>query len=353
MIPFRERNPVTIGAVSLAVIAVLMLAAFRAEDLPLIGGGNTYYATFAEAGGLQPNDEVRIAGVRVGEVRAIELDGNSVKVEFQVDESAHFGPQSQASIRIKTLLGRMYVDIDPVGKGQLPEDGTIPKSRTTSPYDVVQAFSGLANTSEQINTHQLSKSLNTMAGLMKNTPEEVQASLRGLSRLSRTVASKDAQLNTLLQNTEDVSRVLANRNEQLSKLFADGRVLFRAVYERRVAIHRLLVTTSTLSKQISALVEDTRADLKPALRQLNSVLDVLQKNQENLDNSLRLMAPFYRVFANTLGTGPWFDTIVQNMPPAPSLTGTLGQGAPKVPGAPGGAPPAGAPSLPGPLGLGG
>jgi phospholipid/cholesterol/gamma-HCH transport system substrate-binding protein len=349
MIPFREKNPVTIGAVSLAVIATLMLAAFRAEDLPLIGGGNTYYASFAEAGGLKVNDEVRIAGVRVGQVRSIELAGNSVKVELQVDEGAHFGPQSKANIRVKTMLGRMYVDLDPAGQGQMAEDATIPKERTTSPYDVVEAFTGLANTSEQIDTHQLSQSLNTMAGFMKNTPEEVKASLRGLSRLSRTVASKDAELNTLLQNAEDVSRVLANRDEQLSKLFADGRVLFRAVYERRVAIHRLLVSTSTLSRQISALVEDTRADLKPALQQLESVLDVLRKNQENLDNSLRLMAPFYRVFANTLGTGPWFDTIVQNIPPAPSL----GQGPPKLPGAPGGGAPGGGPSLPGPLGQGG
>ena len=45
------------------------------------------------------------------------------------------------------------------------------------------------------------------------------------------------------------------------------------------------------------------------------MLGVLLKNQDNLDQSLRLMAPFYRVFANTLGTGPWFDTYIQNMPP--------------------------------------
>ena len=44
---------------------------------------------------------------------------------------------------------------------------------------------------------------------------------------------------------------------------------------------------------------------------------MLNKNQDNLDNSLRLMAPFYRVFANTLGNGPWFDTYIQNLPPVP------------------------------------
>ena len=68
-VPFRERNPVVIGAVSLAVIVAFILAAFRAEDLPLIGGGDTYYAAFSEAGGLKANDEVRVAGVRVGKVQ--------------------------------------------------------------------------------------------------------------------------------------------------------------------------------------------------------------------------------------------------------------------------------------------
>ena len=46
---------------------------------------------------------------------------------------------------------------------------------------------------------------------------------------------------------------------------------------------------------------------------------MLNKNEDNLDNSLRLMAPFYRVFANTLGTGPWFDTWISNFPPVPQV----------------------------------
>ncbi len=323
MTPFRERNPLTIGAISFAVIALMMIAAFRAEDLPLIGGGDTYYASFREAGGLATGDEVRIAGVRVGQVQEISLDGNTVLVEFQVDRGAEFGGQTVADIKVKTLLGEMYLNLDPAGAGQMEADSRIPVSRTTSPYSVVDAFSGLAETSGRIDTDRLSNALDTMSGLLKNTPEEVQGSLRGLSRLSRTVASRDEQINLLLQNTEKVSRVLANRDEELTKLFADGEVLFRAVYARRQAIHRLLVSTQTLSQELSTLVAESRADIKPALRQLDRVLELLLKNQENLDNSLRLAAPFYRVFANTLGTGPWFDTFVQNMPPVPSVSGTL------------------------------
>ena len=96
-------------------------------------------------------------------------------------------------------------------------------------------------------------------------------------------------------------------------------MLFRALVQRREAVHNLLVSTSTLSKELTALVQQSRADLKPALTHLHNVVQVLNKNEDNLDNSLRLMAPFYRVFANTLGTGPWFDTYIQNLPPVPQV----------------------------------
>ncbi len=93
--------------------------------------------------------------------------------------------------------------------------------------------------------------------------------------------------------------------------------LLRALVARREAVHRLLVSTSHFSTELTALVKQSRADLKPALSNLQGVVNLLLKNQTNLDESLRLMAPFYRVFANTLGDGPWFDTWISNLPPAP------------------------------------
>ena len=324
MTPFRERNPVTIGAAGLVAIALFMLAAFRAEDLPLIGGGDVYYAQFSEAGGLKPNDEVRVAGVRVGQVEDITLDDGHVLVKFRIDDGTEFGDETGASIRVKTLLGAMFLALEPAGSGQLDPDSEIPLARTASPYDVVEAFSGLASTEQRIDTDQLAQSLNVLADTFRNTPDEVRSSLRGLSRLSQNVAARDEQLNTLLTNAAKVSKVLADRNDNLKQLFKDGNVLLQAVYERRQAVHNLLLATVKLSHQLTGLVKDTRADLKPALDHLDNVVDLLNARQDQLDDSLRLMAPFYRVFANTLGTGPWFDTFIQNLPPVPALTNTGG-----------------------------
>jgi phospholipid/cholesterol/gamma-HCH transport system substrate-binding protein len=318
--PFRERNPVTIGAISIAVIAAMMVTAFKAGDLPIIGGGDTYYAHFSEAGGLKANDEVRIAGVRVGKVRSIELEGDVVKVGFQVKD-ADFGEETEAAIKVKTILGSMFVALVPAGDGQLEEGSTIPVERTNSPFNVVDVFEGLAERSEGIDTEQLADSLDVMADLTRNTPEEFRAALRGVSALSANVAEKDEELNTLLLNLKKVSGVLGDRKEDIITLMEDGDVLFRALVARRDSVHDLLVATSQLSQQLTGLVRDTRADLRPALDNLETVLNTLNANRENLDASLRLMAPFYRVFANTLGNGPWFDTIIENIPPVPAIGG--------------------------------
>ncbi|HET8767306.1 MAG TPA: MlaD family protein, partial [Pedococcus sp.] len=85
-IPFRERNPVPIGAAGLTVIAVLLVLAFNIGNLPLLGGGRHYSAAFSEAGGLLKGDDVRIAGVKVGKVESVDLAGDHVVVDFKVTE---------------------------------------------------------------------------------------------------------------------------------------------------------------------------------------------------------------------------------------------------------------------------
>ena len=308
MKPFRERNPVVIGVIGIAVIALMMLGAFRADRLPIIGSGDTYRADFAEIGGLKAGNEVRVAGVSVGKVEGIELQGNKVRVTFKIDKGTKFGTETGADIRVRTLLGAEFLALTPKGPGQLPKGSVIPLARTIAPYDVVQAFSDLSKTTDQIDIPELSKALDTLANISASTPEEFRGAIKGVSDLSRNLAARDDQINTLLVNLKKVSGVLNSRNTELVTLFKDSDVLFQAISARRDSIHRLLVSTQSISTQLRGLVKDTRSDLKPALNQLDVVTTMLRKNEASLDEALRTYPGFLRVFSNPLGTGPWFDT---------------------------------------------
>jgi len=313
MIPFRERNPLPIGAIGLGLIGLLLFGAFNAQNLPLIGSGDTYHAAFSEAGGIKKDDDVRIAGVRVGKVTGIELENAHVRVDFKITSGAAFGPQTSASIRLKTLLGQKYVSLVPAGAGQLPQDSEIPLARTVSSYDIVDAFSDLTSTTEKINTGQLAGSLDVMAKEFRDSPEQVKLALNGMSRLSQTISSRDDALRTLLARANRVSATVASRNGTTAKLINDADLLLVELQARREAIHTLFTNTSDLAVQITGLVRDNRAALKPALDQLTGVLAVLTSHEQDLDKIIAEMAPFTRVYANTLGTGRWFDTFVANL----------------------------------------
>ncbi|WP_408897562.1 MCE family protein [Nocardioides sp. R1-1] len=317
--PFRGRDPVRIGAVGLLLICLALVTGVRARDLPFVGG-DTYYAEFADLGGLKLDDPVLVAGVRVGKVTEVALVDARVRVGFDVDGATEFGSETRAVIKVRTLLGAMLLALEPAGQGELEEGDVIPLSRTTAPYDVVAAFSGLSERAGAIDTDQLAASLTMLADLTRNTPEKFRAALRGVSGLARTVATRDAQLERLLRDVARVSRVLASRDDDIVSLMRDADGLFRALLGRRAAIHKLFVATADMSRELTELIGEAQADVAPALKHLDSVLAVLKKNEDNIDASLRTFAPFARVFASVTGNGPWLDGYIFNLPPLPAAS---------------------------------
>ncbi|GAB2965189.1 MCE family protein [Saccharothrix stipae] len=306
MTPKRvERGPVLLGAVGLLVIAVTALLTFFLEDLPFFGGGTRHTAEFTEAAGLRVDDEVRVAGMKVGAVTDVELHGGRVRVTFRVD-GVELGDRSRAEIRIKTLLGQKYLALD--SEGREPLTDTIPVERTTSPYDVVEAFSGLSTTVGGIDTDQLAQSFQVLSDTFRDSPEHVRQALEGLSSLSRTISSRDEQLASLIKGANQVSGALAERNDDFAALITDGNLLLEEIGHRRDAIGRLLDGTRELSRQLSGLVADNDEQLRPALEQLERVTDVLRDNQDALNRGLALAGPYYRVLNNSLGNGQWVDT---------------------------------------------
>ncbi|MDQ1696050.1 MAG: phospholipid/cholesterol/gamma-HCH transport system substrate-binding protein [Frankiaceae bacterium] len=321
MKPFRERNPVPIGAIGLGVILAMLLLAFNASKLPFLNGGKSYHADFADAAGLKKGDDVRIAGVKVGQVTSVELVDAKVRVGMRIDSGMHVGTDSRADIKIKTLLGQKFVAVTPAGPGTLA--GDIPLARTTTPLDVTQAFNGLGQRAGEIDTARLADAFDTIAATFKDTPPYVQSSLRGLQRLSTTIASRDDALHQLLARANGVTQTLASRDAEVAKLINDSNLVLQTVYQQRAVIHKLLVDTAAVSQQLSGLVRENRAVIGPALRNLNQTLTILQRNQDKLDETIHLAAPFIRDFTDVLGNGRWFETVLWNLPAGVASEGCI------------------------------
>ncbi len=320
---FSSRNPTPIGAIGLVFLLVLLYASFNASNLPLIGGGTTYSALFSTSANLISGDDVRVAGVRVGEVQGVSVvqGKGEVKVTFKVKDG-WIGNQSNASIELATLLGQKYLEIDSQGTKSMASGATIPRSRTQAPFDVYPAFTAVTRTIQKINTKQLAHAFNVLSSDFQGTPQSVGPVLRGLSRLSTTISSRDSKLHLLLSKTANVTGVLASRDQDLQKLIRDGNLLLSELNARRTAIHALFLNVQQISKQLEGLVHDNEKTLGPALKQVNGVLSLLKNNEEALERGVSLLGPFYRLFNNVIGNGTWFDNYIQNLS-VPGLTGIV------------------------------
>lgn len=303
---FSKRNPVPIALVGIVLMVLGTIAALNSDDLPIVSGGTTYRAHFTEAAGLQVDNEVRIAGVKAGKVTDIEVEGDRVLVSFKVSDS-WIGDETRASINIKTVLGRKYLALDPLGDQPLDPNDTIPLEQTAAPYDVMDAFRGLSDTVDDIDTDQLAQSFDTLSDTLDDTPDDVRGALDGLSELSDTIASRDEELTDLLANTREVSEVLADRDTELTHLLEDGDKLLTELSMRRDAITTMLHGSRELATELQGLIDDNEDQLEPVLSELDQLTDMLQRNQDSMEEGIERFAPFIRLFNNTLGNGRWFD----------------------------------------------
>jgi virulence factor Mce-like protein len=317
MRPFRERNPMPIGIAGVVGVLVLLLLAFDIGNLPFINSGHTVYAEFTDAASLQKGANVRVSGVQVGKVTSVDLDyvagqGNLVRVAMRVNGGPHIGADTTANIKIETLLGTVYVALNPTPTGELT-DNTIPVDRTTTPTSITEAFIGLGQRAGEIDVKQLAKSFEVLADTFKNTPGVVHASLVGLEKVSRAVASRNNELTSLLSKANDVTTTIANHDVEIQKLIDDSSLILRTISQQRAVVHQLLVSTAQLADQLTKLVSENRKVIGPALKELERTLAILRANQRHLDQTIHLAAPFVRDFVDTLGNGRWFETSLTNL----------------------------------------
>lgn len=312
---FRERDPRVVGVIGVAIVATALALALSSGSIYRSLTSTGYSAQFAESAGLTAGADVRIGGLTVGNVESVELEGDHVKVDFTVRGPGNLGELTGAAIKTATSLGVKFLAVLPTGGGQLPAGAEIPLDRTSSPYDLTEILGQLTQRAEQLDTGQLAKALDTVATTLKGTPEGLRTTLDGVNRLAQIVASEDQALRELLGHANTVTGVLAQRNRELAQLFDDGNLLLDELSQRRAVISALLTSTTSLLEELNGLAHDNRQQLRPALEQLQRVLDMLNTDDQLLDSVIQGSNIYAGSLGESVAGGPWFYGYIPNLPP--------------------------------------
>ena len=312
------------GGVAIGTLVLAMVAAFNLQKFPFFAG-TTYHAEFKDASGLKVGDQVEIAGIRVGRVDGMSIEGTHIRVDFDV-HGQKFGSNSTASIEVLNLLGEKYLKLTPIGDDTMSSGGTItcphpdatatqPKDcHTTAGYDIVGALTDLTNTTGKIDQANLSKALSTLATTINGAAPNVKGSFAGLSRLSSVISSRNTEIGQLLSHAQSVSTLLNSRKGDILALMKSGDLVFQELLNRRQAIDALLTSTQRLAVQLKGVATDNQAQIGDALKQLNTALTFLNARKQQLSDTIKYYGPYASILENVIGTGPWFDAYVPNLP---------------------------------------
>jgi phospholipid/cholesterol/gamma-HCH transport system substrate-binding protein len=304
LLRFLPRTQRATGIATVTVIAIVAGMLFLPGGVAL--GKQTYYAELARAGGLEPGDSVRVAGIIVGEVTSLKVRDARVRVSFRLGDSVKLGPATRADVKIATLLGTHFLGVTPGGTGPLP-NRTIPLANTTVPFEIQDIVEAGAPALEKLDGEKLRQALRVIADGFRDTPALAREAVDNIARLSDVVITRRDQLDRLVSQTAAVTANLDANRDTLVDLLEQASAIFHEITARRAVIRELLSDTLALSKALSNVIRDNQAKISPLLKNLNVVLDTLRANDDALKRIAVLLGPAARYFANAAGNGPYVD----------------------------------------------
>ena len=305
---FRERSPVVVGAISIAAIAAATTFAFFIDRIPALKQAYDITAEFKDAAGVRAENQVRVAGIKVGTVESVELAGDRVLITMEIDNGIEIPDDAFAEIKLATLLGTKFIDIEAKGGGPFFEEGDrIPLERTTVPYEIYQASNQGTNVLEDLDGDALNKMLVELTKLTRIAQDDIGNALEGLNELGEGMNEKDEELASLLAGANDLTKLLDDEGDELVSLIDSSNQVLGSLAQKREEVQSLLVATNQMAREVSSLLRQNRGNLDSILTDLHRALVVLDRNVEDLDLALEYAGPSSRYFGSIFTQGRWGD----------------------------------------------
>jgi phospholipid/cholesterol/gamma-HCH transport system substrate-binding protein len=265
--------------------------------------------------GLNEGDDVRISGVRVGNVEDIEIDEDAnARVTFSVDVGSELNQGTNATIRYRNLVGQRYIALTQ-GAGpsaRLQAGATIPLDRTHPALDLTVLFNGFKPLFAALSPEDVNKLSYEIIQVFQGEGGTVESLLQSTSAFTNTLADRDKVIGELVTNLNDVLARLGSRDDELSRLIGSLQSFVSGLKDDRDAILGSLDDISSLAVQTSDLASDARPALTRDIGQLRRVVEVLDDNRGEIDRALQILPIKLEKIGRTASYGSWFNFYLCN-----------------------------------------
>ncbi|MFI6301406.1 MCE family protein [Amycolatopsis thailandensis] len=272
---------------------------------------NAYKARFTDATLLLPNDDVRIAGVRVGQVKDVRIvDRRQAEVEFEVDAGRKLPAGVTAQIKFRNLVGQRYVSLaqgtDSSGKNLEP-GGNIPLERTTPALDLTQLFNGFKPLFTALNPDDINKLSYEVIQVLQGEGGTVESLLKHTASLATTISDKDQVIGEVIDNLNSVLDTVNAHTPQLNDLIVKLQQLVSGLAADREPIGDAIDSLGTLAQTTSGLLGEAREPLKQDIAALGTLTKNLNDSQPIVEHFIQFLPQKVTALTRTADYGSWFN----------------------------------------------
>lgn len=309
-------------------LPVRRLAALAAVLLALAAAGlvvqRTWFepkqirAVFSATTAIYVGDDVRVAGVRVGRIAAIEPRGTTAEMVLEVDRDIEIPADAKAVIVAQSLIAARYVQLTPSHRGSGPvlEDGAvIPLERTAVPVEWDEVKTQLARLSTDLGPDGALAETSTTGRFIESTADalagnggKLRETLTQLSGVGRILAEGSGSIADTIKNLQTFVSVLRDSNVQIVEFQDRLATLTSLLNDSRSDLDAALVNLSVAIGDVQRFVNANRDRMGEQVQRLTNVTQILVDQRSDVEELLHLapnsVANFYNIYNADTGTTP-------------------------------------------------
>lgn len=253
--------------------------------VPLQPKGYRIHVDFPEAVTLSEQADVRISGVNVGKVVALQRQTDRTRATISIDpEYAPIPRDSRATLRFKTLIGETYVTLSPGSGGgpAVPDGGTLPDRNVRGQVqldEVLRAFDKPTRDALDAWLQEMADSLHGRAQDVSGVLGNLDPTVEQGASLLEILDSQHSAVRRLISDTGKVFAAVGSRAGDVQGLITAGDKLFATTARRNRALSDTIAALPGFMAQTRATLRTAQAaakDAAPAIRALQPVAGLLK-----------------------------------------------------------------------------
>ncbi|MFD5247858.1 MCE family protein [Amycolatopsis sp. NPDC058340] len=290
------------------------------------GVGTTvgYTARFTDATSVNPGDEVRMSGVRIGQVDSVGVvERRLADVRFSIENKRRLTSGATVTIRYRNLVGQRYLSIDPGpdGPAVLEEGALIPPERTHPALDLTALFNGFKPLFQALSPSDVNQLSFEIVQVLQGEGSTIDSLIEHTASLTNTLAGKDQVIGQVIGNLNTVLDTLNSQGDQFDKLVDVTAQLVSGLAGDAKPIGQAIGGLGELTTATADLLQDGRAPLKDSINTLGDLSKNLADNTPVFEQFLANLPKKLDRMGAMVSYGSWFNfylcSVKSDAPPAP------------------------------------